>query len=571
MRPFKLAPLASLAILVATVMTLILPAPSQAAVGARWKVSALVNRTAAEPGATLSYNIVAYDDGDADTEPGACPGPQCQTLAITLPDGLVAESVQGVGWACIPDADSRHITCTSEEVFSHSISDTTHKLAKILMLAKVTPEATGTEVAAFALSGGGATGASIRDAIEIGPEAPFGIEALDGAAEDSNGQVLTTAAAHPTTYSNTIAFNHGLNPLHGGFSPMAPMRDTEVELPPGLVGNPTALPTCTAAQLSRTEEQFVVRAECPPASQVGVVALTVKFPKDKVTLGAEGFPGAATIMPVSVYSMAPPPGVAARFGFNLAGVIVVLDASVRGGSDYGITVASRNANQALALLGTRFEFWGLPSSSSHDFVRSCPGFRPPYENGPTCSAEGDAVTIGQGGEGEGVEGESGPVGEVAFLRNPTNCAKEHRGLTTTVRADSWRETGVWKEAGFNSHEVPGYPTPPTEWGDEIGITDCDSVAFNPSISVAPTTNRADSPTGLEVDLSIPQGSSLRPQRDRAVGPQASHRRPAPGDERQPLLGQRPRCLRFRPDRPARHRLPGPGPDPLHRQGAQLPR
>ena len=40
-----------------------------------------------------------------------------------------------------------------------------------------------------------------------------------------------------------------------------------------------------------------------------------------------------------------------------------------------------------------------------------------------------------------------------------------------------------------------------EWPETTG---CDQLSFNPSLSAQPTTTETDSPSGLEVDLSVPQ-------------------------------------------------------------------
>jgi hypothetical protein len=45
-------------------------------------------------------------------------------------------------------------------------------------------------------------------------------------------------------------------------------------------------------------------------------------------------------------------------------------------------------------------------------------------------------------------------------------------------------------------------------GNEIGITGCAGVEFKPTLKARPTTNVADSPSGLDVDLEVPQTSSL---------------------------------------------------------------
>lgn len=80
-----------------------------------------------------------------------------------------------------------------------------------------------------------------------------------------------------------------------------------------------------------------------------------------------------------------------------------------------------------------------------------------------------------------------PPGAVKpFLTLPTDCTNSP--LTFTARADSWQEPGVFKPASFAG------PT----------VTGCEKLAFNPSLAVAPETKAADSPTGLHVDLHLPQ-------------------------------------------------------------------
>ena len=60
---------------------------------------------------------------------------------------------------------------------------------------------------------------------------------------------------------------------------------------------------------------------------------------------------------------------AARFGFEIVHVPVVLDASVRTGGDYGVTVTVRNTSQAVQVLGATVTFWGTPASPLHDESR----------------------------------------------------------------------------------------------------------------------------------------------------------------------------------------------------------
>ena len=70
-----------------------------------------------------------------------------------------------------------------------------------------------------------------------------------------------------------------------------------------------------------------------------------------------------------VYNVEPPGGVAAEFGFHPFGLTPVLvDASVRTGGDYGITVNTR-VTQSGVVQGAKVTIWGVPADPSHDRVR----------------------------------------------------------------------------------------------------------------------------------------------------------------------------------------------------------
>ena len=63
---------------------------------------------------------------------------------------------------------------------------------------------------------------------------------------------FTQAGGHPYAASVSIDFNTLTNPapLRGDLWPVEPVKDVLVDLPPGLVGDPTAAEQCTAAQLA---------------------------------------------------------------------------------------------------------------------------------------------------------------------------------------------------------------------------------------------------------------------------------------------------------------------------------
>ena len=65
---------------------------------------------------------------------------------------------------------------------------------------------------------------------------------------------------------------------------------------------------------------------------------------------------------------------------------------------------------------------------------------------------------------------------------------------TRGRADSWQESGVFKPASYESADLAGTP---------VALGGCNQLQYEPSIEVKPTTNLADSPSGLNVDIHQP--------------------------------------------------------------------
>src|SRR5262249_20069418 len=98
--------------------------------------------------------------------------------------------------------------------------------------------------------------------------AAFHITSFDGAALKSNGEAATQAGSHPATAETSFFINKIVTP--GGINATTEtMKDVSVELPPGLVGNPQGIPTCSLADF--TLSATTLATLCPPGSQVGVV------------------------------------------------------------------------------------------------------------------------------------------------------------------------------------------------------------------------------------------------------------------------------------------------------------
>src|SRR5690606_6172839 len=109
-------------------------------------------------------------------------------------------------------------------------------------------------------------------------------------------------------------------------------RDVIVDLPPGLVGNATAVSQCSEEALAVSNSDL----NCPASSQVGYVAVT-----------PSAFSPETNTRPL--YNMVPAAGQPASFGFNLARVPVHLIPRLRSDGDYGLSIDSREISQTAPL------------------------------------------------------------------------------------------------------------------------------------------------------------------------------------------------------------------------------
>src|SRR5262249_32451017 len=141
---------------------------------------------------------------------------------------------------------------------------------------------------------------------------------------------------------------------------------------------------------------------------------------------------------------------------------------------YRVVAQLNDVSNALPLLSSKLVLWGVPADEKHDSQRGACSATPEED---FCKA-------------------NAPLR--AFVTLPTACTPPEVGLETTLAAESW--PGGTAAASFFSHLPPGLPSP----GPQQGPTGCESIPFHPSISLQPTTHAADSPSGLHVDLTIPQ-------------------------------------------------------------------
>jgi hypothetical protein len=276
---------------------------------------------------------------------------------------------------------------------------------------------------------------------------------------------FTQAGGHPWGLTTTIGLTSEEVPAPGLEGLMVPVptrdpRDIVASLPPGLLGNPMAVPRCPLTQVTSSSEQ------CPTDTQIG----------DYVV---EEDGGSELLAPI--VNVTPEKGQSAEFALeNTVKIDTPLLTAhlVRTKLGYGFTVAS-NEIPVTGITHVEAMFWGVPADPSHDPMRGriC---RRNLQAGPLVCEGGGART---------------GLSPVPFLSMPTDCSAGPE--QATLRADSWEEPG---SVGVNG-QYRGYAE---ETAVLPGMTGCNLLSFKPEIELEPDKLIADEPVGVGVNVDMPQ-------------------------------------------------------------------
>jgi hypothetical protein len=469
----------SAALACATLMTLSLlaPAGAGAAVPApALNVSSLATPTHFEPGAadkTDTFDVRVANLGAAPTDGSDV------TIVDTLPAGVEVKGVElklaqgpgkqhDYGSECDVQTVGDHetLTCTLSESLPQAESPATiapYEERRILIHVAVSPGAPeGPIVNRVTVQGGGAPADAAEDenAISSEPAGP-GFSRYRALLTGPDGQPLTQAGAHPYQFVSSFAVHTKPAPP-GGEAKFQPaggdLKNIEVALPPGLAGNPAAALRCSAQDFNTTESIVILAGfytvnACPEGSAVGIA----------IVQQIEGIAGSG---PVPIYNLVPPPGMPAQLGFQVLNLPFYIDTEVHPDNDYRVVGVLHNLSQTKRLTASTVVLWGNPASPLHDPTRG------------TCVNGVEYFPLSHGECPAGIP-------EAAFLRLPTNCASPLdilSGITT-----------------WNNPLAPFVATSP-------GLTPvgCNQLEFEPSFKAQPTTNLADSPTGLDAEVALPQ-------------------------------------------------------------------
>ncbi len=434
-----------------------------------------------------SYIVTVTNSGSRPTDGSPI------TITDTLPAGEAGQAMFGEA-----EKSEEHFGCSVGSVQQCTYGGVlvAGETLIVYLYVSVEPGVSGSVTNAVQVSGGGAAPAvaSAQNTIGSTPGPP-GLSSFSFTLADADGALDTQAGDHPVETTTSLQFanvlklesNYGQQGQGGGgrkqYPPLQEVKDVVVDLPPGLVGNPQVAAQCDQRELEpsahellelyekgeiKPGETIAGHTKCPPSSAVGTITL------DR---SGEALGGSSGEVPTPIiYNMVPEHGYAAEFGFNVySHGIVLLATAVPSSHGYVLQVSSPGIVRVPGLLelsGITLSFWGVPGEPAHDVVRG----------GPSAVA---------------------PEG---LLTNPVDCSAGP--LTATAMSDTWQDQGRWTAEGTPDLSDPAWQVRSTTVYPSI--TGCNLLQFAPGVEVTPEVTQADEPSGLGVDIRVPQAPQLPP-------------------------------------------------------------
>jgi hypothetical protein len=276
------------------------------------------------------------------------------------------------------------------------------------------------------------------------------------------------AGAHPDFVTKFLINGDSTQALFGDPRPFGKMRDYVQEMPPGLIANTSAFPTCPTSTFVQQIFGGPIESEspfpfCNKDTQIGLIA-----PALYNALPPEFYRAPLFNLP------APPDSdIVARFGFIALQYHMFIDVRLDPKREYGVTATLKNTPSILPLTESTNTIWGVPTDHVHD------DFRYNWVEAFGC-IEGFLCTAPH----------ASTLEPTPFMLNPTKCGPVEVGMSMRFYQDP---------IGFDAGGA-----------DLPDITDCDQVPFEPSLSLAPTTRSASTSSGVDLNIEIPQGGVTDP-------------------------------------------------------------
>lgn len=276
-------------------------------------------------------------------------------------------------------------------------------------------------------------------------------ESTEVCSVETPDQFFEGAASHPPWGFTQFIVKHEAP----GETPVAELQRVLVDLPVGLSVNPGATDRCPIATFEAGA------GGCPPESQVGESMVTAAFPLTGSPI--DPIPG---VTQVGVYNLVPKDGQPARFGLELAGNEVFLEAGLEWEGDY------------------------------HEYFEIAVPKALPLEL-PLVEAlilKNRLVFDGRSGDG-------------TFITTPSTCLGEAGvgpGKSGSVYS-TWLRAGSYEEFEQPGYQFPASAEPAFESPIPPGTSpkQCETIPYDPEIVVEPRTAATNSPSGASVEVKVP--------------------------------------------------------------------
>ncbi len=402
-----------------------------------------------------AYHITVWNAGGSSSDGSPI------TIAASLPAGLTVQKIEL--WRGRDEVRGRESEERQELNGAYGLCDTATVSCRIateeLGLSPITPDdmlemdvyvtvtgASGMLTGTATASGGGAPEVSvgIRNTADVAPPV-FGLESFGALTAGMDGLPDTQAGDHPHEFTTIIDLNNEFRLGAKGSEADTSIQDVRDVV----VDLPLGLLGSTLATPQCTLAQLSGAQHCPTDTIVGHLETQPTLPETKVHS--------------PIYNMVPEQGVAAEFGYYdfIRGAHVLYSTVVPTPAGYVLRTTAPDVPQVL-LSSIEASLYGNPAEKD--------------ETGNT---------------------------PVAFFTNPADCSGEP--LRTSIHMDSWQAPGRMNADGTPDFSDPNWVSAVSE---SPPVTGCNLLHFEPSLSVQPETSSADSPTGLAIELKVPQSEEF---------------------------------------------------------------
>ncbi len=362
------------------------------------------------------------------------------TIADALPAGLKVQEIK-LFWSGAETNFGKSYCSTAAARCEFPEALAPDETLKMFVYVTVEPGAASSLTNVASVSGGGAGEASTSIRNTNGsPASPFGVGAFSSFIAGVDGAPATQAGSHPYEFTQWIDLNNEFR-----FSPEGLYQQTSIhDVRDVAVDLPVGFVGSALATPKCTFAQISGPGSCPADTEVGHIK-------------TNGY--SQTEVNGPLFNVEPEHGVAAEFGYiDALKVSHVLYVSV------------------------------VPTPAGYVLRATSPEI-------PQVTLTSIVVTL----YGNPAARDGSGNTPIAQFTNPSNCSDGPLG--TAIHMDSWQTPGR-----FNSDGTPDFSD--SNWAsaasESPAVTGCDLLQFAGSVTAQPETTAAATPTGLNVEVKIPQ-------------------------------------------------------------------